>query len=157
VPGLDFRDQRYRPSYLAEQIVNRIVGGDLVETVHGGAAPTFSGTGHFEDERNKTVTHDGFPAIWSYAFRDGTRRGLVLFNLDTKAARRVRLSFEGAAKGGAATAWRLAADSIAANNEPESGDPQVAIREERLDGFASGRAIDLPPHSMLGVRWETER
>jgi len=157
-PGLSLRDQRYRPVFLATEIANRIIAGDLVATEHTGARPTFAATGLFEDTRRKgtVTTYGDIPVLWSYAFADGPRRGLILVNLDTQRRHPVAVKFAGKAKDAAATAWWLAADDIGANNEYETGKPQVAIRQERLADFASGKTLDLPPFSLLGLQWELE-
>ena len=157
-PGLNRADQRYRPVFLAVEIANQIIGGDLVATEHSGARPTFRATGLFEDTRrkNKVTTYENVPTLWSYAFADGPRRGLVLVNLDTQTTHPVAVKFAGKAKDAAATAWWLAADDIGASNEYEAGKPQVAIRQERVADFASGKTLELPPHSMVALRWEIE-
>lgn len=154
-PGLNVHDQRHRPQFLAEELANRIIGGDMVRTVHAGARPTFSATGYFEDDRRNMATHGDIPALWSYAFREGKRRGLIVFNLDTASAHTVQPEFRGGVSDAGATMWLLTADSIAANNEPETPTPQVVTRESKLADFASGKSLELPPFSMTGIRWET--
>jgi hypothetical protein len=156
VPGLNVHDQRYRPHFLAEQIANNVIAGDMLETEHGPGEPTFAADGHFESDRKTRKQYSGFPALWSYAFRDGARRGLIVFNLDTTQPRSVRLDFDGKAAKGQARAWWLAADKITANNEPEH-EPQVKPRQEDLTDFGAGKVLQLPPHSMLGVVWEQEQ
>jgi hypothetical protein len=155
VPGLNWKDQRYRPQFLGAEIANKIIGGDLVSTVHTGAKPAFSATGFFEDDRKKKVTHTDLPVLWSYAFREGKRRGLIVFNLDTKATHTVQPKFEGGVAEGGATVWLLTADAIAANNEPETKALQVLTRESKLPDFASDQELKLPPFSMTGVLWQT--
>ncbi|MFO8007371.1 MAG: hypothetical protein R6V05_06505, partial [Candidatus Brocadiia bacterium] len=151
VPGIR-REQRYRPIFLAQKIANEVIGGDLVHTEHAGARPEFAATGYFEDSREEKLTYGDVPALWSYGFREGARRGLILFNLDTTDAHPVQLVFDGDA-GDGATAWWLSADSITANNEYENGEPQVRVRQEEVADFASGHRLELPPHSMVVLEW----
>ena len=73
--------ERYRPTFLACATANRVIGGDLVATQHEGANPTFSAQGVFSSQGVETL--EDIPVIWSYAFQDGERRGLILINLDT--------------------------------------------------------------------------
>ncbi len=47
-----------------------------------------------------------------------------------------------------------AADSIAAHNECETGEPQVQIIEETIDNFSSGSEIKLSAHSLSVLKWE---
>ena len=82
---------------------------------------------------------------------------MILFNLDTRDAHSVKLHFPGAVKDGSARAWQLTADSIAANNEYETGEPQVRIATSTIQDFANGKVLHLPPHSMLAIEWEQEK
>ena len=145
--------ERYRPTFLACAAANKVLGGDLVETAHTGANPTFSATGVFS-RRKGPQTIDNIPTLWSYAFADGKTRGLILISLDTAKPHTVELKFGGDVADAQARSWLLAADAITASNEYEVGASQVVIREQALKPFASGHRIDLPPHSMRVLRWE---
>ena len=151
-PGME----RYRPSFLAMQAANSVIGNDVLPTVHSGAAPAFDATGSFEIGKGAKVrTATNVPALHSYAFREGRRRGLVVFNLDVRQSHPVRVEFSGSVAGGKAQQWLLTADRVSATNEPEEPAPQVALREQALAGFCSGKTIELPPHSMMTLGWET--
>ncbi len=156
VPGLNYRDQRYRPIFHAMEVANKVVGGDLMKTVHTGATPTFDATGIFHDTRRseEVITYKDIPALWSYAFREGNRSGLILFNLDTQETHEVTLKLPGEASDRSATAWWLTADDIGANNEYENGYPRVKIREEQISNFTSGSKLKLPSFSMVAITWE---
>ena len=39
--------ERYRPTFLACMLANKVVGGDLVETIHSKNEPVFDATGYF--------------------------------------------------------------------------------------------------------------
>jgi len=147
--------ERYRPTFLACATANRVIGGDLVETAHGDAEPTFSATGVFS-QRKGVETIDGVPVIWSYAFVDGTRRGLVLVSLDTSKPRQVALQFDGEPAGGKARQWLLTAERITADNEFESPEPQVRVVEREVTGFRSGTRLVLPPFSMSALSWQVD-
>jgi len=147
--------ERYRPTFLACAMANRVLGGDLVETVHGAGEPTFTATGPFR--RDKVETSGPWPVLWSYAFREGPRRGLIILNIDVEQAHPVAVAFEGKVAGGRAARWRLAADSITANNEFEQAEPQVRLQEDEVPGFASGRVFTLPPHSAMVLEWRVEQ
>ncbi len=145
--------ERYRPTFLACTAANRVMGGDLVETVHTGPSPTFSATGKFR-WRKPPETMADIPCLWSYAFADGSTRGLILINLDTAKAHPIAIRFAGEVAGEAAQSWLLTADTIAASNEYEAGAPQVKITEEQVKDFESGSRIIVPAFSMRVVRWK---
>jgi hypothetical protein len=146
--------ERYRPTFLACATANRVIGGDLVATQQEGANPTFSAQGVFS--RQGVETLDEIPVIWSYAFRDNDRRGLILVNLDTSQPRPVSIEFDGQVNGGRAQAWLLAANRITDSNEFEEPSPKVAVREAAIDRFQSGHQLSLPPHSMTALTWTVE-
>jgi hypothetical protein len=148
--------ERYRPTFLACATANRVLGGDLIETVHEGANPTFSATGIFNKYRG-VETSDELPVLWSYAFKDGKRRGLILLNLDVTNSQPVRLALDAILSDTPpAVAYTISADEITANNEYESGDPQVEVRRSELQRFRDGYGLTLPPHSMLAISWEVK-
>jgi alpha-L-arabinofuranosidase len=147
--------QRYRPTFLACATANQVIGGDLVETRHAGAQPTFDATGPFRrKDQHETLT--ALPVIWSYGFADGKRRAVVLVSLDTQKARPVAVKFKGPAAGRTAKQWLLSASHITDNNEFENPQPQVTVKETTLADFASGQRLVLPPHSLLALEWRVE-
>ena len=146
--------QRYRPTFLACAAANKVLGGDLVETVHTGLNPKFDANGVF-DKRTGPEKIENLPVIWSYAFVNGNRRGLILINLDVTGPRPVSLSFEGQVAGGKADSWLLSAEKITDGNEYEAGQPKVGLSQQEIADFQSGTRIVLPPFSMQVLAWET--
>ena len=145
--------QRYRPTFLACATANQVIGGDLVETRHAGADPAFQATGRFRWRKGVETVKD-LPVIWSYGFADGKRRGLILVSLDTAKPRPVAVTFAGKPAPGSARSWLLTAEKISANNEYESGPPQVNVAESKFPDFAAGTRLSLPPFSMLALTWD---
>ncbi|MGF1453706.1 MAG: hypothetical protein ACFB21_16735 [Opitutales bacterium] len=159
VPGLNPRDQRYRPHFYAQQIATAVMGGDLVATELGGDAPDFAVRGIFEDIQGEAepVRYEDIPALHSYAFADGDRRALIVFNLDLERTHPIRVAFDGAASSGEAKGWRLTADEPTARNEPELAAPQVpAPAKATIRNFRSGYETELPPCSMTAFEWFVE-
>lgn len=156
--------ERFRPLWLVAEAANKVLSGDMIATEQGGAGPKFEATGPFTDgwvprfDNLPIETLKDIPVLWSYAFRDGPSRALILINLDTAQHRPVKVEFDGHAKGGQAKTWTLAADRITANNEIEwTPEPEVMIKEGQLDGFTSGHRLSLPPFSMTVLQWELAR
>lgn len=142
---------RYRPFGLAFQMVNRVIGGSLLETKQEGANPTFQV--EVPGKKGKPPENFEFPVIHSYAFADGKNRSLLLFNFDLANEQEVEVKFDGTARGGAQV-QRLVSTGPAATNEFDAGAPSVKIAEEKLPSFASGTKIKLAPCSMVAVAWE---
>lgn len=147
--------ERYRPTFLACATANRVIGGDLIATKHEGANPTFSARGVFSSKGVESI--EDLPVIWSYAFREEDRLGLVLVNLDTSQPHRVSVEFDGRVKSKQAQAWQLAAKTISDSNEFEETTPKVAVRDASISGFQSGYELSLPPHSLTAMTWRTDR
>ncbi len=146
-------EERYRPTWLANELSNQVLGGDMVETVHSGQMPKAIGSGPFDGGGKTTkMTEFEYDEIYSYGICDGTRRGLILVNLSVNEPRDVKVKFSGATDG-TAQRWLLAADSITAHNDYENDIPQVEIKEDLLSEFGSGTVITLPPHSMTALQW----
>jgi hypothetical protein len=93
-----------------------------------------------------TVTY-----VQSFAFREGDRYSAILFNLSLDKAQRVQLVLLASPKR-QATLHQIAPASIHANNEDSE---QVAIRTLALGNFANSYELDLPPHSVTALTWET--
>ncbi len=146
--------ERYRPTFLACMLANKIIGGSLVKTIHSKDEPTFDARGYFTKANVETVAN--IPAIWSYGFAQGANRGLALICLDVSKRREVIVKFAGKVMGGQATSWTLAADRITASNEFEVGEPQVKVRQGVVKGFGSGSSVELTPHSMVVLSWQIE-
>ena len=147
--------ERYRPTFLACAAANRALGGDLVQTRHSGADPTFSATGVFQ-RRKEAETIGPIPEIFSYGFVDGAKRRLILVNLSTTTAHRIALKLNARPASDRAQSWLLSADSITDHNEFEVAEPQVALRTERIEDFLSGWQSQLPPFSMRVLAWEVK-
>jgi hypothetical protein len=160
---LDADKRRFRPNFLALTAANNVMAGDMIETVHEGANPSFDITATFtynlRDIKSKKkiepVTYKDQPLVHSYAFADGKQRGLILVNLDLAQARPVEIQFDGKVAGGKARTWLLKADSPTANNEMEH-EAQVSIEKAGVDAFASGKKIEIPACTMLSLQWELE-
>ena len=146
--------ERYRPTFLACATANRVIGGDLIATHHEGANPTFSSRGVFSSQDVETI--EDIPVIWSYAFQDGDRRGLILINLDTSQIRRVSIEFDGQVKGNLAHAWLMTAEKITDSNEFEERSPNVTVGEASMPGYKRGHELSLRPHSLTAMTWTVQ-
>jgi len=144
--------ERYRPTFLGCMIANKVIGGDLVKTVHSKDEPKFDARGYFAYKGDVETVED-IPTIWSYGFSEGKRRGLILVSLDVSDEQVVEVRFDGKVRA-KAKSWLMSGDSITANNEFETGAPQVKVAHKEFEGFGSGSKLELPPHSMTVVEWQ---
>lgn len=149
---------RLRPRALSLACANQAVIGDMVTTTHTGDDPHIEvdngfGTGFGPGRKPQRRVVSGGPLLSSYAFRDGTQRGLILVNGSSRTSQRVRLSLPGAVAAGSVTAWRVANDDLAADNEPERPQPMVTLDDLALPGFTDGTELVLPRLSITAIRW----
>jgi len=135
---------RYNPQIVAIAALNKVMGGDLLETIHEGAQPVFTGFVY------KTLKPVGkLPILWSYAFRNGDKRSLVLVNLDLRESRLVKV--EHGDMGTNAVQRTVTADKFTDHNMHEE---KVKAIEKRIGVFKSGTTLDIPPCSILILSWE---
>jgi alpha-L-arabinofuranosidase len=147
--------ERYRPTFLACMLANKVIGGNMVETIHSKNEPTFDAAGYFAYQGGAETVRN-IPVIWSYGFAEGGRRGLILISLDVSEARPVEIAFAGRAEQNKASLWRMSAEKITANNEFEVKEPQVTVVQETLNDFGPNYKMILPPHSMTVLEWEMQ-
>jgi len=141
-------EERVRPSGLALSMINKAIFGDLV-AADVSDAPTFFATGMDIGGQKKRVDTAENPLITAFAFKDGDRRSLILFNMDLNDAQIVTLNLP---KGGKAVTQLLAPENYDDNNEFGNGDPTVAIQDGTLE-LQSKTEITLPPASIMTLVW----
>lgn len=144
--------ERHRPVYYAQSAVNKVLRGNMMETVHSENEPLFTASGYFTDSAETTNT---YPLLYSYAFQNGATNGLVLINYDLSATQQVEVVLERAVKDRQARRWRLHTGSYTNNNEPEKTAEEVSLTESDVSGFDGGITLDLAPYSMEVYRWES--
>ncbi len=137
------KTNRKRPHYHAMQMLNDVLASDLVSTTHSGDDPTWS-----INNMNR-VTYTGAHHLQSFAFQNGTQRGLVVFNLHRTDALDVRFTGPNA-PAGTLTLRRLTSTSITDNNETAD---VVAPTSQALTGFDPAQPLSLPPFSMTLLQW----
>ncbi len=144
--------QRMRPTGMAVAAINQALQGDLVATTHGGDNPQFSAHGRFYNfTTNRTVR---YPALQSYAFKDGAERGLVICNLDVTSQYTVALAFDLNVISNVAATWLMTGSYMTNNNEFETSVPQVVLTNMTIAGFTNGVLVTMPPASLRALRWQ---
>lgn len=134
---------RKRPTWLGVELVNNVMFGDLLMTTHDAPQPSWRQSA-INGIGGEITVND----VQSFAFGDGDRRGLVLFDLSLDTPRRVRLDLPEA--GGEATHYFVAPASIHDDNEDST---TVVIDSLHIDNFRDGYELDLPPHSLHALTW----
>ena len=134
---------RKRPHYLAAKVLNESLEGDMLDTVHGGADPTWTVT------NLNRIAYTNAHELHSYAFASRTNRALILFNLSRSNAAPV--TFAGAlAPAGTVQMQRLTSANITDHNELSN---TVAIAYSTLADFDPGQTFSLPAFSMTLLQW----
>jgi alpha-L-arabinofuranosidase len=135
---------RYNPQMTAIAALNKVLGGDLLETVHEGPQPVFSS---FTYMRFKPI--DNLPALWSYAFKDEDKRSLVLVNLDLLKPLTVQVEHKDAGEN--AVQRTVTAEKFSDHNIVEQ---KVRTVEKKLGVFKTGSSVEIPACSILTLSWE---
>jgi hypothetical protein len=151
---LNFRagQQRMRPTGMAVAAINQALQGDLVATTHSGDNPQFTARGRFYNfTTNRTVR---YPALQSYAFKDGFMRGLVICNLAVTSHYTVALALNHNVLGNTAGTWLMSGSYMTNNNEFETSVPQVVLTNMTMAGFTNGVLLTMPPASLRALRWQ---
>jgi hypothetical protein len=136
---------RKRPTWLGVELANRAVQGDMLVTVQGGDNPSWHQSVSNGVENEIDVNY-----VQSFAFRDGERYSVVLFNLHLDEAQRVQLALPAPPKR-QATLYQIAPSSIHADNEDAE---EVTIQAQALDDLSDFYELDLPAHSVTALTWE---
>jgi hypothetical protein len=134
---------RRRPVYLALQLANEALMGDMIATRHGGPDPAIEQPGMNGVKRNT------FRAIESFAFAAGKRRSLILLNVSVTGALDVQFSGPNAPHG-LVQVDRLSSGDIRVNNEDAE---HLAIERRSAAAFDPSYPLLLPPHSMTVLHW----
>ncbi|MBS1821251.1 MAG: hypothetical protein JST61_04665 [Acidobacteria bacterium] len=138
-----------RPQFLAEQLANSAILPTMLATKLSGSNPTW----HQPKSRNDDIELEKAHYLQAFAFADGTRRSLIVFNLSRD--RSLPVTFSGKdAPGGVVEVGLLTSKSITDTNEAKAN---VAIVESVSSSFNSGTPYQLPPFSMTVLRWKATR
>jgi len=133
-----------RPTWLGVVLANRAIRGDAVTTRHAGDDP-----GWVQEPMNGMEAPTPVRFVQSFAFREGDRYGLVLFNLSLDRPQGIRLKLPGAPRP-EATVHAIEPAHIEDTNELREN---VTLETRALSDFRDGYAMTLPPHSVRAVLW----
>ena len=98
-----------------------------------------------------------YDCLWSYSFKEGKKRSLILANVDVKKALPVVIKLPKAAKGQAVT-WQLSGKGFLSHNELKKGEGpetpmQVVLKEGKIADFKSGYRLKVPAASIITIVW----
>jgi hypothetical protein len=138
---------RKRPTWLGEELANRAIRDELLETqwLHSPVTviqPPINGiTG---------TTPLELPLLQAFAYRAGNEYAVMVFNLDVTTAHTVTVQVPEPPHA-TATLHTLSADSVRADNEASEA---VSIQTHQLHDFGPAYALRLAPHSASVLVWQ---
>jgi hypothetical protein len=135
-----------RPTFLAEQLVNRALLPQELSTHLTGANRTWFEAASRNDGIGPAHPH----LLQSFAFADGLHRSLILINLSRGEALPVTFSGEGK-PAASVTETRLTSQAITDTNELSA---RVAPATRKLHNFDPTQAYSLPPFSITVLDWQ---
>jgi hypothetical protein len=139
------KSNRKRPQYLALELINQAIenGASMLRTIHSGADPTWN------QPLENTVQLNGAHYLQSFAFADGDRRSIIVFNLNRSAT--LPITFSNINKpSGPVEMQQLTSANITDTNEEAK---VVDIQAHSLPHFDPAHPLALPPYSMTVLRW----
>ncbi len=135
---------RKRPQYLAEQLANSAIFGNMLQTTQTGLNPTWNQP-LASDKVQLAAAHQ----IQSFAFTNGSQSSVVLFNLALTTP--LPVTFSGSiAPAGTVEISQLTSTTITDNNETSSA---VQTTSNTLSSFNPATPLLLPPFSMTVLTW----
>ena len=141
----------YRPHWLALTTANKGIFGDLMVTAHSGSKPQF--TSPNIGRKKKLITEAPInDCLWSYSFKKGNKRSVIIANVDVTKSLPVTVKFTGKPKG-KVVSWQVVGGTHLSNNEPEINEPQVFLKESEIKNFKSGYELTLPAASIITIVW----
>jgi hypothetical protein len=137
------RTNRRRPQFLALQLANAGLMGDMVRTIHEGSDPTWN------QASVNNVELTGAKYLQSFACRDGQSRSIILLNLSRTDS--LSAAFAGHSPVGPVTMRQLRSRAVTDSNEE---DELVTIAAESLVKLSNATPLVLPPFSMTVLVWQ---
>jgi len=141
---------RVRPSFLSEKLANSAIADKMLLTVPSGSNPTWDQP----DNGNAKVKLNGAHLIQSFAFTDGARCSVILFNLSRNAALPVTLSGPLVTRATQSNPVQVSRLTSAHINDTNELAQTVDIKHETLSDFDPARSYSLPPYSMTVLSWK---
>ncbi len=136
-----------RPQFLAEKLANTALFGSLLKTEQTGGNPTWNQAKSAND--GIALQHAHF--LQSFAFAQGTKHSLVIFNLHRSQA--LPVNFSGInAPSGHVEMQQLTSGSITDTNEQHA---VVSIKTALNGSFNPKSSLFLPSYSMTVLTWST--
>ena len=135
-----------RPTFLAEQLANTGIFGNLLATTVSGNNPTWTAV-----SANDSINVANAHYIQSMAFQSGSQHSVIVFNLSR--TKSLPVTFSGAnAPTGTVQVGRLTSNNLTDTNEASS---VVAITNSSISNFNAANGVTLPPFSMTVYTWGT--
>jgi len=140
---------RVRPTFLSEQLANSAIADKMLETVVSGQNPTWDQP----ENGNIKAKLPGAHFIQSFAFTDGSRCSLVLFNLSRNTP--LPVTFSGSIVPGSASHASIEVSRLTSSHLTDTNElaQTVAIKHETVQNFDPGKQYVLPPYSMTVLSW----
>ncbi|MGB1250315.1 MAG: hypothetical protein ACPG8W_06760 [Candidatus Promineifilaceae bacterium] len=131
---------RKRPAWLGIELANKALGGNMVAVDIDGASYTQQPINGIEQATQANY-------VQAFAFNQGGRWSLVLFNTDLSQARNVTINGPSLSSG---QMHSLTGNNLHSDNETNNN---IAIQTASVPGLRNGHTMTLQPHSMVVLTW----
>lgn len=137
-----------RPTWLGIEIANKAIFGDLITANQSGSNPKWE-----QPAINGIASPLTVPYINSFAFKDGNKYSLIIFNLNRTNNLTTKIDLPHIPKSNAIL-YTLTSNNIYDNNENSEA---VRINAANLSNFSNNYELDLHPFSINVIVWEKDR
>ncbi|HOJ32029.1 MAG TPA: hypothetical protein PKY35_04190 [Candidatus Hydrogenedentes bacterium] len=138
---------RKRPGWLGLELVNRVIRGNMLQTVQAGANPSW-----VQQPMNGIDAPVQVSYVQSFAFGSHPDYGCVLFNLSLTDTQTVQLTAPTAVTQNAVM-YRITPANIHDNNETSEN---VVLETIPISDFSNPYTFDMPPHAVYGLVWAAD-
>ncbi len=141
-----------RPVGEALRLANELILPEMLQTNMTGDVPLLEIETQFETgtRGGEKLSYSKTPLINAFSYKDGTKRSLIITNLDPEKSHDVEIQTSASARG--EVRKLLLTGPINAQTPDYSTEQSVSIQETKEESLP--QKITLPPASMIGFSWE---
>ena len=142
---------RRRPTYLAMQLANKAIMGDMINITKTGIINTRTQPPLNFNPNKPAPPTITFPLVETFAYKNGNDYGLYICNMNLNSSESIKLNLPGTVPSNAVLSKLVSSSPTATNEDTEL----VTIEIDNLTDFENGYTFAIPPYSIYVFNWTT--